>query len=31
MGCVFTLTEQEAEFTDVDKLRLGLREERAIA
>lgn len=31
LGCVFTLVEQEAEFTDVDRLRLGLREERVVA
>ena len=26
-GCFFTLTETEAEMTDVDRLRLGLRED----
>ena len=30
-GCYFTLSEQPAEITDVDQLRLGLRKERAIA
>ena len=30
-GCRFELVESEAEFTDVDRLRLGLRDERAIA
>lgn len=30
-GCRFEVSEQEAELTDVDRLRLGLREERAIA
>jgi hypothetical protein len=26
-GCRFELVEQEAEFDDVDRLRLGLRED----
>jgi hypothetical protein len=30
-GCRFELVEQEAEFDDVDRLRLGLRDERRLA
>jgi len=29
-GCRFELVEQETEFSDVDRLRLGMREERVI-
>jgi len=30
VGCRFVLVETEAEFSDVDRLRLGLREERVL-